>query len=356
MNLAPVLGAVTVLTLCIAPAPGLGGPGLRGTNDPDAVRLLERSVEASSASAYRGVQFVTTWVGRGSRSVVVDLEHRPGTGTVVRPRGASGPRGGTSFAPPAGAAPASPGSWTATPAASLLARHYHLVLGGVGPVAGRLARVVEARRRDGTVAARLWIDQASALVLRREIFDVDGTRVRASAFVRFRLLDRAYLAHLPPPTPGDTGTRATDLAASCGAGWRCPHALGTALTLFGVRRLPGEQGPAVHLAYTDGLSTLSVFQQKGSLDTVRLAGQGFTRRSLAGTCVHVRDDGPQRVVVWSADGTVYTVITDAPEDVIRAAVAALPHRTRVDMILGRLGRGVDRVENWVLNRFQGLVG
>ncbi|KWX10921.1 hypothetical protein TR74_00770, partial [Carbonactinospora thermoautotrophica] len=174
--------------------------------------------------------------------------------------------------------------------------------------------------------------------------------------VRFRLLDRAYLAHLPPPTPGDTGTRATDLAASCGAGWRCPHALGTALTLFGVRRLPGEQGPAVHLAYTDGLSTLSVFQQKGSLDTVRLAGQGFTRRSLAGTCVHVRDDGPQRVVVWSADGTVYTVITDAPEDVIRAAVAALPHRTRVDMILGRLGRGVDRVENWVLNRFQGLVG
>ncbi len=359
MNLAPVLGAVTALTLCTAPAPGLGGPGLHGTSEPGAVRLLERAAEAARVNAYRGVQFVAVWTGRSPRSLVVDLEHRPGTGTVVRLYGGQGPPGGTLFAPEAEADPRVPGSWaaSATPAVDLLARHYRLVLGGTGPVAGRLARVVEVRRHDGTVAARLWIDQSSTLVLRREIFDGAGAAIRTSAFVDLRLLDQAgaYPAHLPPTVPGETGTRVTGLAALRGAGWHCPPTLGTALTLFDARQLSGDQGPAVHLAYTDGLFTLSLFQQKGRLDAARLAEQGFVRRSLAGVRVHVRE-GPQRVVVWSAGGTVYTVITDAPEDMVRAAVAALPHQIRVGAIVGRLQRGVDRVGNWVWDTFQVFAG
>ena len=53
-----------------------------------------------------------------------------------------------------------------------------------------------------------------------------------------------------------------------------------------------------------------------------------------------------RRVVWSAGGTVYTVVADAPERTVDAVVAALPHGAADDDPLGRLGRGLDRVASW----------
>ena len=69
----------------------------------------------------------------------------------------------------------------------LLAQHYDLAVAGEGRCVGRAAHVVEARRPGvagaGAVAGRFWLDAASGLVLRREVYDARGERLRSSAFV-----------------------------------------------------------------------------------------------------------------------------------------------------------------------------
>jgi sigma-E factor negative regulatory protein RseB len=62
--------------------------------------------------------------------------------------------------------------------------------------------------------------------------------------------------------------------------------------------------------------------------------------------VYVRD-GVQRSVMWSADGTVYTVLADAPEETVEAVIAALPHEHVETGLLARLQRGLGRVASWM---------
>ena len=52
---------------------------------------------------------------------------------------------------------------------------------------------------------------------------------------------------------------------------------------------------------------------------------------------------PERVV-WSGGGAVWTLVSDAPADVVRDAVATLPRdREERDGVLTRLGRGLGRL-------------
>ena len=51
-------------------------------------------------------------------------------------------------------------------------------------------------------------------------------------------------------------------------------------------------------------------------------------------------------MVWSAEGTVYTVLASAPEDVVDDVIAAWPHETPKNGFLARLARGLARVASW----------
>jgi hypothetical protein len=97
----------------------------------------------------------------------------------------------------------------------------------------------------------------------------------------------------------------------------------------------------VELLYSDGLFTVSVLEQRGDLDTSRLAN--------GGTAVDVGGNGATRysepgadVLVWERDGTVFTCVSDAPPDVIDALVDGFtPSRSAAekvaDYVLGPFG-------------------
>ena len=71
---------------------------------------------------------------------------------------------------------------------SLLTKAYTLRAGEVDVVAGRNAQQVMAIRPDpdGSVAARFWLDEATGLLLRRELLDPQGSVTHSSVFLAVR--------------------------------------------------------------------------------------------------------------------------------------------------------------------------
>lgn len=342
-----VLGPLAAIAFLVAPDRDGADPP-RPSSEPsdrptvsDRARgLLDRAAAAPAITPYHGTAFVAAWTSGGSSSEVVTVDHVPGRGTTVRSAGTAAAPARSLTVQTSGAPSLGEG------AVGVLARHYSLAVSGEDRVAGRPVDVVTARRPgDGTHAdaARFWLDRSSGLVLRREVYDDRGRTVRASAFVEV-----AVGSGTVPGTQADRAwTRTLDqgqLEAMRRHHWHCPASLPGSLTLVDARRNGTGRDAIVHLAYTDGIASVSLFEQRG-----RLADDGLTghrRETVAGHAVWVRGEVPQRLV-WSSGGTVYTVVADAPARTVDAVVAALPHRTRAGPgTLGRLGRGLDRVASW----------
>jgi sigma-E factor negative regulatory protein RseB len=123
----------------------------------------------------------------------------------------------------------------------------------------------------------------------------------------------------------------------------CPGEL-AGLVRYDARRVRIGSAAGVHLSYSDGLSTVSVFAQPGRLDPPRTAG--LEPATLGGWPVWARSGLPDQVV-WSAAGTVYTVVSDAPAGTLEDVVAALPHEPDPAPLLLRLERGASRVISWL---------
>jgi sigma-E factor negative regulatory protein RseB len=227
-----------------------------------------------------------------------------------------------------------------------LSASYALSVTGPGRCTGRSASVVEARRDGGQVAGRFWVDRETGMLLRREVFDADGKRVRSSAFVDLDIRAAATPAPALAMATRSGAQRPSGLAVQRlrADGWLVPEALPEGFRLFETRR----NGDVLHLAYTDGLSTLSLFAQDGELGTGPM--EGFTPERVGGRPVWVRQEAPERVV-WSGGNRVWTLVSDAPEDAVRAAVRALPRdEAQGEGLRSRLGRGLSRLGG-MLNPF-----
>ena len=349
---AVVLASAAAVALLVSPppgvspgstdgaAPGSAGSGPRPVVEDRARGLLDRAAAAPARTPYHGVQFISSWTSRGATSEVVDVDHDPGRGTTVRSTGtARAPA--RSLTMRAAGAPSIAGGGVV----GLIGQHYSLAVVGGGEVAGRPADVLAARRPGAVAgdpdAARFWLDRVSGLVLRREVYDRRGRTVRASAFVEVTVGPGT----LPAVAADAAWTSTLDRAALHRLrrhGWHCPAMLPGPLTLVDARR-GGDERDIVHLSYSDGIASVSVFEQRGRLDEDHL--EGHRREDGHGYQVWSRGEVPRRVV-WSSGELVYTVVADAPEATVDAVVAALPHRAAGGGTLGRLGRGLDRVASW----------
>jgi sigma-E factor negative regulatory protein RseB len=313
--------------------------------DPAAWRLLDRAAAAPRTTAYAGTQFVSAWEPDGTTSQVLAVTSSPSEGTTWRVAGSSPGAGPAVHA----AAQAADPSILGAGAVTLLARHYSLAVAGAARVAGRTTDVVEAHRPGASgpadaVAARFWLDRATGLVLRREVYDARGRVVRASAFVDVTVTEAEPVAGTAAGRAWPDSLDGAAVRRMRARGWDCPDALPGPLPLVDARR-GGHQGQIVHLSYADGLASVSVFQQRGHLDRDRL--DGYRLDQVGGRPVWVRPEVPRRVV-WASDGTVYTVVADAPERTVDRAVRALreqSHARGADP-MDRLGRGLDRVASW----------
>jgi MucB/RseB N-terminal domain len=307
-----------------------------------AVRLLHRAMDAPDAVSYSGTQYVAAWSSLeagDSTSAIVDVVHRAGGSTDVRVHGA--------LTLPV-VDERSSAAWLADGGGpvALLARAYDVAVVGVGSVAGRFVHVVEARRPDGTAAARLWLDAESALPLRRETYNTDGTTRAASAFVEISLEHAAVSGPALGAAPiVDSSLRHRDLAQLRDDGWNCPKELADGLVLYEARRV----GDAIQLSYSDGVVTVSVFEQRGDLDEGKL--HGFAAREVDGGVVY-SSAGPPAQFTWSVGDRVVTVVADAPAETIDAVLAAIPPREPEFErgFLARVGKGAERLASW-LNPF-----
>jgi sigma-E factor negative regulatory protein RseB len=340
---------LTTLVLTLAVVPVSSGTSSPATGeDEQAVKLLARAERAPRSTPYSGVQFVSSWGSRGTASLMVQVAHWPAKGTAVRFGNATSGAKSEVFQGDPGDASGGAAQAGSGPL-GLVARNYEVFREGPGSVAGRRADIVVAYRpQDGSLAARFWLDQATGLLLRREVYS-RGWTVRASAFVDVTVGRVAYPAHLPPKLP-DSGTRqvtSARLSELRAAGWHCPDQLPLGLHLYDARETADPAGPIVHLSYSDGLSTVSVFEQRGHLDRGKLGD--YREEQIGAGRVYARAGVPLRLT-WSARGTVFSVLADAPDETVQAVVEALPHEEESDGFFGRARRGFGRFVSW-LNPF-----
>ncbi|MET9022107.1 hypothetical protein ABZV93_19205 [Actinopolymorpha sp. NPDC004070] len=325
-------------------------------DDPLALRLLHRAVVAEHTVAYRGTQFVAVWSRAADSSELVDVANVPGRGTTLAGRGGDNP---TAFVDRSANArtDGSEASGDHVEGLDLLAGAYQLRLAAPSHSLGRTTDVVEAVRADGAVAARFWLDRRTGVLVRRELYGHDGSLVRANAFVDLDLGSApasagsgGQPARATPRPAADDGpvVAAADYPRLAAQGWNCcERRLGSGPALRDVRR--SDDGARLHLSYTDGLVSTSVFEQRGALNEAGM--RGFTRRSTDTGDVYVKY-GLSSYAVWAGNGLVYTAVCDTPQG-LDAVVAAFP-RDRVTTtgpgLTQRLDRGAARMVSW-LNPF-----
>jgi negative regulator of sigma E activity len=280
-----------------------------------------------------------SWSPDGSASALVDVVRRAGEGTLLRPAPTpQSPEGNAVYKPDAEDVERS--------VLALLTRNYEAEVEGRDSVAGRPVDVVVVRRSGSSPLARLWLDTATRLVLRREDYDSDGRTLRASAFVRIELAQPGPSEiRGADPVPGPAGRLLSeaDLATMRGDGWQAPVTLPHGLELL-VARFSGEGDEQVlHLTYSDGVSSVSLFEQRGLLDRDSL--DGWRQTEVGDAKVYEKQTYPRRMV-WSGEGTVFTLVAECQQPTLEGVVAAFPHGEPGRGVLNRLGRGLSRVGSW----------
>ena len=351
----------------------------------------------------------------------------------------------------------------------LLCAHYAVRPAGMGSQDGRRARIVEAFRGNGSLAARFWLDSATKLPLRRELFDPQARLISDDDFVGLALgarsARRAFTgipaspaaagtaspapsgaavpagraavpagraavpaggtavpdggtagpargaalpggdmrislgipaaaslpgpgagpgsaaarpaASLPGPGagPGSAAARTAaghpagrepararyaagrppaayrpwadqlgpgQLASLRAGGWPVPGPMPAGLTLIDASQSATATGRVVDLAYSDGLSVVSLFVQRGRLPA---ALPGWHQTDVSGNRLYVSNPG-EPDLTWSAGGFVYTVVAGAPAPTVAAVVNALPHQAGLGF-WDRMKRGLRRLWSWI---------
>jgi hypothetical protein len=308
-------------------------------NDTDAARaanLVRGTRAAAAAHDFTGVATVAWTTATGKRTAQVHVTDDGGDVSVSAADGRAvideGRRTylrdhlgwtGLVVEPTARALPAPAHRWT-------------LSTGGTRTAAGRPATVVLATRRDGTPAQRLVVDDATGLLLAREVLGPQGRPERS---VRFASIDIGERPATAPTPPADVHTPIAEKLTSVPDGYRAP---GSPAGFELVTR--SRQSNGVLLFYGDGVFTASVFEQQGDLDWGSLPGGGSDTQ-LADTRTRTYHEPGGDVAVWERNGLVYTCVTDAPSDVFASMVGALASDSRstpesvVDFVLGPFGWG-----------------
>ncbi len=202
---------------------------------------------------------------------------------------------------------------------SVLASNYRATFAPNDTVAGRATRVVIlTNKHTGQMTMRLKIDEQTGLVLDKEIFASNGSLVAQTHFEHIHYNNSIPLAVFDVPKglkvlvgparslpSNDIG----QLLKSAGFAARGPKYLpegftpveGDVSVVQGVRTL--------HLLYSDGIRTVSLFQNAGN------ANVGFSKlhvesAKIGNHAAKYAHDGPTTLLAWSAAGLHFTLVGD----------------------------------------------
>lgn len=300
--------------------PGSAGTGAVPVSRAVAVAALRRAAREPSVD-YRGTQQVYAARGRQTLTARVRVTSDAGRGSALAVDDAAGRDAFDRFVPAASPV----GRYDQRVLALLLENHTITGWAG-GRVAGREVTVVQAASRSGAGSgpvARWWVDDRTGLLLWQETYDDAGAVAVSVGFTSLRLSAApVFLDHIAPrltASTATTGLTVSDAAQLGGGGWYGQDRL-AGLSLVRMVGDGSADPAAVHLVYSDGVSTVSVYEQRGWL----AAAPAGARRD-ASLRAFVRDGTPA-LASWQSGDTVFTVASDAPGDLLADAVASLPHR------------------------------
>jgi sigma-E factor negative regulatory protein RseB len=220
----------------------------------------------------------------------------------------------------------------------LLGKNYVPVYLGTGSLVGRDALMVAVRRTDGSTAARFWLDERTLLPLRRDVYDTSGRLVSDDRFTSVRFGPTGVPKAAARPSSATwtaVPSPARLLSKLNGQGCPVPVTLPGGLSLYAAARATTPAGQVADLGFSDGLSMVSLFVERGTLPPEM---PGWQQARISGRAVYVA----QHELTMSGRGFVYTMVTDAPPKTVDAVVGALPADGQPGF-LGRLGRGLSRL-------------
>jgi sigma-E factor negative regulatory protein RseB len=209
------------------------------------------------------------------------------------------------------------------------------------------------RRADSALVERLWIDDESGLLVRRETFDGGEEPVRLAAYLSLDLDPRRVRAAIsrtrptPPPRPAiaPAPLDGRELAVLEEAGWVVPGPLPDGYEPVGVFAVDAVESQPLQLVYGDGLYVVSLFQQQGRPDWSSLP-DGAVRVDGVDHPVWAWPGAQPQRLVWEADGRTWSLIGDAPASDLLHLVEAMPTPDEPGPA-ERLRRGFGRLWSWV---------
>ncbi|MGD8977721.1 MAG: MucB/RseB C-terminal domain-containing protein [Gammaproteobacteria bacterium] len=168
-----------------------------------------------------------------------------------------------------------------------LEAHYEFVRLRDGMRLGRKALSFEIRPRDRyRYGYRLWMDEASGMLLKAQLIDIYRRVAEQLMFVSINLPEAIDAGMVEPTIATEDFTWYVQKESNpapvntSGGGWRAADLPpGFELTTSTVEMMAGAEHPTRHLVYSDGIASVSVFieQPEGSSDQL----QGETRIGAA---------------------------------------------------------------------------
>jgi hypothetical protein len=329
------LALSALATLALAwPIGAWGAASGESTDARAAARLVSRTRDAASHYDFSGTATVAWNTGDGTRRAEVEVHDTDGAIEIVSAEGVVIDAGRRTYVRDPRSAP----GWTSVlvePVADALpspGSRWALSIETGHTVAGRPTTLVVATRPDGTPAQRLFVDDATGLLLGREVLGPNGRVERSVVFEEIEIGTAGGRVAAP-----DVDSHQAEQLESVPSGYRAPSATD------GYELVTRSRHPdGVLLFYSDGLFTVSVFEQQGQLNWGALP-KGGTTGELAGTRIRGYREPSGNVLVWERGGIVYTCVSDAPIDVFTRMADGLAGDDRsapqsvVDFVLGPFG-------------------
>ena len=239
---------------------------------------------------------------------------------------------------------------------SRLERKYLVEVVGTDALLDRPATKLEIRRRsDESLVERLWVDDDSGLLLRREMYDGADTLLRMVAYLRLDLDPGTEVGDSRLQARARSGTirrrpRVTEIDdakrnALQSAGWTVPDALPKGFIAESAFTVSSDETEPLQLVFGDGLYSVSLFEQTGEPDFATLP-DGAVKTDVLGFEAYTWPGAVPPRYVWESSGKTFSLVGDAPPADIAEIAASLPQPERVSFG-DRLRRGFSRLWSWV---------
>jgi len=219
---------------------------------------------------------------------------------------------------------------------ALLAANYRAVMGPVEIVAGRPATTVSlVNRYTGERMMRLWIDNATKVVLAKEAYHQDGSLAWRSRFDEIRFTGEiptgVFSTAIPQGFQEVEGRRFADMSDDLQrtfdeAGFKAvnPKYLPNGFHIIGAENSSFRGLRNLHLLYSDGIRSLSLFENNADSEP----DFGDLKPSIThfeGHDAQYVKDGPTTLLTWREHGLAFALIGDLDLKSLTAiAVSVIP--------------------------------